>query len=147
MLQKSFPYLAKSFQKEADGLSRKVVDRESLVAMPGTITFLESLLNWVSLADFWSNYVWFGTFVLIVALIRFLNVLSYPEKPRVTYMQKTIGKNHISIGDMLDRCPILNEVLVYYLLLDSSLSLVKCLCLMLIKRRKKALCIHDMDMG
>uniref|UniRef100_A0A0R3S3U3 AB hydrolase-1 domain-containing protein n=1 Tax=Elaeophora elaphi TaxID=1147741 RepID=A0A0R3S3U3_9BILA len=81
------------------------------MAMDSIMAFLELLLNWISLTDLWSNYVWFGAFVLIVALIRFLNVLSYPEKPEITYMQKTaLGKNRISIGDMLDRCPILKEV-------------------------------------
>ncbi|KAL3999122.1 Alpha/beta hydrolase family protein [Acanthocheilonema viteae] len=72
---------------------------------------LELLLNWIAITDLWSNYVWFGAFVLILALIRFLNVLSYPEKPEVTYMRKTtLGKNHTLIGDMLERCPILNEI-------------------------------------
>ncbi|KAM3720809.1 Monoacylglycerol lipase [Dirofilaria immitis] len=75
------------------------------------MSFFESFLNWISLPDFWLSYVWLGAFVLIVALIRFLDVLSYPEKPEVTYMKKTtLGKNHLSIADMLDRCPILNEI-------------------------------------
>lgn len=96
--------------------------------MISVIASLESLLNWIFLADHWSNYVCLGAFALIVTLVRFFDVLSYPEKPCVTYMQKTAsGKNHISIGDVLDRCPILNEMSVYCLFFDSSLNIAELL--------------------
>ncbi|VDM98920.1 unnamed protein product [Thelazia callipaeda] len=73
---------------------------------------LESFFNWILWCDFWSNCLWLVSFVFIIALIRFLDLLSYPEKPAVTYMlQTSLDKTFdSSIGEVLNRCPILNEI-------------------------------------
>lgn len=69
-----------------------------------------TLTNSLNSSELWPSPTWLITFILLVAIIRLLKVFSFPEKPDVTYRHKTSVKGEISIAEVLEKCPILNEM-------------------------------------
>lgn len=76
----------------------------------GAAYWIDSLNGYLPLTDFWPSPFWLISFFVIVAIIRFLDVLSYPEKPKVTYLKKPMQCDGPSVGEAIEKCPILEEM-------------------------------------
>uniref|UniRef100_A0A914VC60 AB hydrolase-1 domain-containing protein n=1 Tax=Plectus sambesii TaxID=2011161 RepID=A0A914VC60_9BILA len=75
----------------------------------------ESSGLWLSLSelatpDIGAPPAWLFTLLLLVVVVRFLKVFSYPEKPQVTYCTVKGAKENHRIAEVIDRCAVLNEV-------------------------------------
>uniref|UniRef100_A0A915AG45 AB hydrolase-1 domain-containing protein n=2 Tax=Parascaris TaxID=6254 RepID=A0A915AG45_PARUN len=68
-----------------------------------------TLTNSLNSTELLPSPIWLITFIFLVAIVRLLKFFSFPEKPHVTYRHKTSLKGEISIAEVLEKCPILNE--------------------------------------
>ncbi|KHN87139.1 Abhydrolase domain-containing protein 2-A [Toxocara canis] len=68
-----------------------------------------ALTSSLSSAEIWPNPTWLVTLFVLFTIVRLLKVFSFPEKPEVTYMLKSSDKDR-SIGEVLEKCLILNEI-------------------------------------
>lgn len=57
--------------------------------------------------DYWPAPFWPICTVLLIWLIGFLKIFSYPEAPKVYLNEKSKSGNHLK--DVLDKCPIIKE--------------------------------------
>jgi hypothetical protein len=53
---------------------------------------------------------WLFALLLLVIVIRFMKVFSYPEKPQVTFCAVKTAKENHRIVEVVERCTMLNEM-------------------------------------
>lgn len=74
--------------------------------------FTDWMMSSICSPELWPNPTWLICFVVFIAMVRFLKLFSFPEKPQVTYLRKPAHAVKPSVADVLSRCPILEEIYV-----------------------------------
>lgn len=99
------------FSSEASAESSSTMSATLTLTAGDAYSTVWGPLSLLAAPDLGSPPAWLFSLLLLVIVVRFLKVFSYPEKPQITYCTaKNQAKENHRIAEVTERCSTLNEV-------------------------------------